>query len=110
LRGGSFARVLRTKALRTRRLPRTASPPPAAAGPHRNVPDSREARAGHGRQRRARCADRRAKVTRTGAGTPHIVRVGPSSVNGALHPRSAQQCRVVKGLARLSRMVGMSAC
>jgi hypothetical protein len=38
--GGSFARVLRTKALRTRRLPRTAAPAPAAAGPRRNVPDA----------------------------------------------------------------------
>ena len=38
LRGGSFARVLRTKALRTRRLPRMAAPAPAAAGPRRNVP------------------------------------------------------------------------
>ena len=66
LRGGSFARVLRTKALRTRRLPRTAAPPPAAAGPRRNVPDAAPARAGPGRQHRARCADRRAKVTGTG--------------------------------------------
>ena len=38
LRGGSFARVLRTHALRTLRLPRTAAPAPAAAGPRRNVP------------------------------------------------------------------------
>jgi hypothetical protein len=40
LPGGSFARVLRTKALRTRRLPRTAPPLPAATGPRHNVPDA----------------------------------------------------------------------
>jgi hypothetical protein len=42
LPGGSFARVLRTRALRTRRLPRTASLPPAAIGP----PPQRPANAG----------------------------------------------------------------
>jgi hypothetical protein len=36
--GRQLRRVLRTRALRPRRLPRTASPPPAATGPRRNVP------------------------------------------------------------------------
>jgi len=40
LLGGSFARALQTKALRTRRLPRTAAPASAAAGSRRNVPDA----------------------------------------------------------------------
>jgi hypothetical protein len=36
--GRQLRRVLRTRALRPRQLPRTASPPPAATGPHRNAP------------------------------------------------------------------------
>jgi hypothetical protein len=72
------------------RLPRTVSPTPAAAGLRRNVPRCRAARAGLGRQRRARCTDRWEKVTGTRAGTPRIVRVGPSSLNGVPHPRSAR--------------------
>jgi hypothetical protein len=36
--GRQLRRVLRTRALRPRRLPRTASPPLAASGPRRNVP------------------------------------------------------------------------
>ena len=35
--GRQLRRVLRTRALRPRRLPRTASPPPAAASPRRNA-------------------------------------------------------------------------
>ena len=40
--------------------------------------------------RRARCAGSREDVTATRAGTPRIVRVGPSSLNGASHPRCAR--------------------
>jgi hypothetical protein len=70
LRGGSFARVLRAEALRTRQLPRSASPVPAACGPRRN---SRH----HARKsrpavlpRRASC--RRAKITVKGARFAHV--------------------------------------
>jgi hypothetical protein len=82
LPGGSFARVLRTRALRTRRLPSTAPPPPAATGPRRNVPDTARHELVSAVMRRARCADRRAKGHRHRAGTPRIVRAGPSSVKG----------------------------
>ena len=63
------------------RLPRHR-PCPA---PRRNAPMPR--RTSRTRpSRRAECADRRMKITATGAGTPRIVRAGPSSLNGALHP------------------------
>jgi hypothetical protein len=64
-------------------------PAPAAAGP---AVTSRMARhtSRPGCHSRARCANRRTKVTATGGGTPRIVRVGPSSLNGASRPRSVR--------------------
>ena len=79
----------RAAALRARRLPRTAAPAPAAAGPRRNVPGAARRGLVAARHARARCADRRAKGLGDRAGTPRIVRVGPSSLNGASHPRRA---------------------
>jgi len=80
--GGSFARVLRTEALRTRRLPHTAAPAPA--GPRRNVPVPRPrklARPSPPRQvHRSPCEGHSRR-----AGMPRIVRDGPSSLNGAPH-------------------------
>lgn len=49
-RGWQFRRVLGKGALRPRRLPRTASPPPAAPGPPPQLPRYRAARTGYGRQ------------------------------------------------------------
>ena len=81
MRGGSFRRVLRTEALRPRRLPRTASPVTDRRGPRRiSLPRPPAPRPG--RWRRVECADRRMKDHSHGAGTPRIVRVGPSSVKG----------------------------
>ena len=78
--GGSFRRALRAEALRRDELPRTAAPAPAAAGPRRHAPMPHHT--SRARPSRADCAHRRAKGHSHRAGTPRIIRVGPSSVKG----------------------------
>ena len=51
----------RAVALRARRLPRTAPPPPAATSPRRNVPGAARRERVTAVRHRARCAGRRAK-------------------------------------------------
>jgi hypothetical protein len=78
---GSFRRALWAEARQARRLPRTAPRRPAACGPRRSsLPRPPAPRPG--RSRRAECATNRESVTATRAGTPRIVRAGPSSVKG----------------------------
>ena len=85
LRGGSFRRALRAEALRRDELPRTAAPAPAAVSPRRNAPMPRHtSRARQSHSRRVRRSPSKGHSHR--AGTPRIVRAGPSSLNGASHP------------------------
>jgi hypothetical protein len=78
----------RAAALRARRLPRTAAPPPAATGPRRNASLPRNT--SRTRPPLAQGVPIAGRRSQPQAGTPRIVRVGPSSVNGAPHPRSAR--------------------
>jgi hypothetical protein len=81
LRGGSFRRALRAEALRRDELPRTAAPAPAAVGPRRHARMPRHtSRARPSRSRRVRRSPCEGHSYR--AGTPRIVQVGPSSVEG----------------------------
>jgi hypothetical protein len=92
LQGGSFRRVLRTRALRRGELPRTASPvtgrlrspPYPAAAPASNT--ARPTRSRQVRQKPGECHNQR-------AGTPRIIRAGPSSLNGASHPLRGTRLR-----------------
>jgi hypothetical protein len=62
----------RAEALQARRLPRTASPAPAATGPRRNGPDCRATRSGPDRRARARCARSAGKMSQPpGWGAAH---------------------------------------
>jgi hypothetical protein len=82
LRTAASLAPFRAAALRARRLPRTASPAPAAAGPRRNAPVT----ARHEQDQAVSIAPSAPvagrKVTVTRAGTPRIVRVGPSARKG----------------------------
>jgi hypothetical protein len=71
----------RAAALRARRLPRTASPAPAAASPRRNAPDAApNEQARPSRSREVRPSPYEGHSHR--AGTPRIVRGGPSTRKG----------------------------
>ena len=72
-------------AIAHRRGPLPAAPMPRAPpqhAPRRNAPWVTRSASWPGRSSRVRCADRRTKDHSHGAGTPRIVRVGPSSVKG----------------------------
>jgi hypothetical protein len=77
-------------ALRARRLPRTAAPAPAATSRRRNDPAAARRELVSAVNSAPDPANHRAMVTGTRDGTPRIVRVGPFSLNGAPHPRSAR--------------------
>ena len=79
--GGSFARVLRTEALRTRRLPRTAAPALAATSPRRN--DLGAALRWFVRPSPSRQVRRSPSESHSHrAGMPRIVQGGPSTRKG----------------------------
>jgi hypothetical protein len=87
--GGGAAWPAASSAIAHRRGPLPAAPMPRTPpqhAPHRYAPWVTRSASWLGRSSRARCAGRRAKGHRHRAGTPRIVRLGPSSVKGT--PRS----------------------
>jgi hypothetical protein len=81
--GAAACRALRAKAHRARRCLRPAVPAPAASRyPLQRAQGDRASTSWPSRRSAARCAGRRAKGHRDWAGTPRIVRGGPSSVKG----------------------------
>ena len=88
LRGGSFARALSGGSPAGAAAAAHGYPALAAADPRRNVPDAARGELAQAVSVAPDASDRRTKVTGTRAGTPRIVRAGPSSLNGASHPAS----------------------
>jgi hypothetical protein len=77
----AFRRALWAEAHQARRLPRTAPPVTGRCGPRR-IPLPHPPAPRPGRQHSRRVRQSPGSVTATGAGTPRIVRAGPSSVKG----------------------------
>ena len=83
--GGGAAWPASSRAIAHRRGPLPVAPMPRTPPQHtprRNAPWVMRSASWPGRSSRARCANRQAKGHRHRAGTPRIVRVGPSSVKG----------------------------